>query len=226
MPPVSQINSARCQPQRQDVVLLDESVFDVRALDAADPAVAHGVAADDVLPALGQRRPGGIELVADVDADGVALPHHILFDDPMVASHRGQRALLRSGKAIAAVLDGETLYADVTKAEILGREDHAAGGDLDLRPVGIGVCERVKVQRQAILLDPVRARNGGQVLMAGNLPEPLAILEDQPPAKRVGGFALGAYRPVHALVDPLVGQVELGEGVFLREYVLGQLCRP
>jgi len=60
----------------------------------------------DVPTAFGQLGAGCVELIADVNSDGIALADSIVFDDPVVASLCGQGALLGPRKAVAGVFGG------------------------------------------------------------------------------------------------------------------------
>lgn len=61
-------------------------MFDLLALDPADAAVTDLIPPHDMPPAFGQVRPGGIELVADVNPDGIALADRVLLDDRVMAA--------------------------------------------------------------------------------------------------------------------------------------------
>ena len=53
-------------------VVLDERVVNVYSFNAADPAIGDRVPPHNVLSALGEFRPGRVELVADVDPELLA----------------------------------------------------------------------------------------------------------------------------------------------------------
>ena len=102
-----------------DEIVFDEGVLGSHAADAFDAAVADRVAADDVIcrrPAARRAAAAAPVAVADVEADAVGPFDGVAFDDPVIAAGGGDQAALRGRIAVAGVLEGDSLEADVAEA--------------------------------------------------------------------------------------------------------------
>ena len=98
---------------------------------AFDAAVANRVTADD-LRCPGLRRGTAIPVaVADVETDTVGPFDGVAFNDPVIAAGGGYQAALRNRVTVAAVLESDSLDADIGKTLLQGDEGLLAGGDFD-----------------------------------------------------------------------------------------------
>jgi len=153
-------------------------------------------------------------LVSHVQSHGVDFPDDAVLHNPVVTPARGDSPHLRHRAAVAGVLEGQALQADVGQTGLPGGETLFPAAHFYEMSLGGPAVWQAEVDAHAVLLHPVGA-GFCEAAESSHLLQPYTIHKDKAAAHQV-------IVHVHlVVVEPaaLVDDIDGGEGVIAPEYI-------